>query len=130
MTLPLASQQATVCPPTAITRFTKSFSSGGAMPTTEPTALIALPNQVVGPAQYGPDRPFLGGPSALARLERDVIGLSGVSTVIWLEGTNDFSRNGNASFDAVRDGMRRGVVRLREAIPGVRVVGATLVSAT
>ncbi|WP_426959634.1 GDSL-type esterase/lipase family protein [Muricoccus radiodurans] len=86
-------------------------------------------NQVVGPAAYGPDRPFPGGPSALARLERDVISLSGVRCVVWLEGTNDFSRNGNASLEAVRDGMVEGVRRLRAALPGVRVVGATVTTA-
>lgn len=86
-------------------------------------------NQVVGPAVYPPPKPFNGGPSALARLERDVLTLSGVKAVIWLEGTNDFSRNGNASFDAVANGMREGVARMRKAIPGVRVIGATVVSA-
>ncbi|UFN47970.1 GDSL-type esterase/lipase family protein [Roseomonas sp. OT10] len=86
-------------------------------------------NQVVGPKEYGPDKPFPGGPSALARLERDVISLSGVTTVIWLEGINDFSRNGNAPREAVQDGMREGVRRLRAGIPGVRVVAATLVPA-
>jgi len=35
---------------------------------------------------------FSGGPSAGARLERDVLSLSGVSAVIWLEGINDFRR--------------------------------------
>ncbi len=86
-------------------------------------------NQVVGPAEYSPAKPFPGGPSALSRLERDVISLSGVTTVVWLEGTNDFSRNGNASAGAVIEGVRGGVARLRAALPGVRVVGATLVSA-
>lgn len=86
-------------------------------------------NQVVGPAQYAPDKPFPGGPSAISRLERDVLSLSGVKAVIWLEGTNDFSRNGNAQADAVIAGMREGVARLRAAIPGVRVIGATLTSA-
>ncbi len=86
-------------------------------------------NQVVGPREYAPDKPFPGGPSALMRLERDVISLSGVTTVVWLEGTNDFSRNGNASVAAVIEGVRSGVARLRAAIPGVRLVGATLVSA-
>ncbi|MFC0383973.1 GDSL-type esterase/lipase family protein [Muricoccus vinaceus] len=86
-------------------------------------------NQVVGPAEYGPGKPFPGGPSALARLERDVISLSGVTTVVWLEGTNDFSRNGNASLEAVRDGMVEGVKRIRAGVPGVRVVGATVTSA-
>jgi len=86
-------------------------------------------NQVVGPAEYGPDKPFPGGPSALSRLERDIISLSGIRTVIWLEGTNDFSRNGNAALEAVSEGMRQGVRRLREAIPGVWLVGATVTPA-
>ena len=76
-------------------------------------------NQVVGPAEYAPDKPFMGGPSALARLERDVISLSGVTHVIWLEGINDFSTNGNATFEQVREGMRVGVRRMREKIRGV-----------
>lgn len=42
-------------------------------------------NQVAGPAEYSPARPFAGGPSAVARLERDELSLSGVSAVIWLE---------------------------------------------
>ncbi len=86
-------------------------------------------NQVVGPARYAPENPVPGGPSALARLERDVIALSGVRTVVWLEGTNDFSRNGNASLQAVTQGFRDGVARLRAAIPGLRVVGATVLTA-
>ena len=86
-------------------------------------------NQVAGPAEYGPERPFPGGPSALQRLERDVIRLSGVSALIWLEGINDFSRNGDASVEAVTGGMRRGVAMLRERLPGIRVIGATTVTA-
>jgi lysophospholipase L1-like esterase len=86
-------------------------------------------NQVVGPKEYSPAKPFPGGPSALLRLERDVISLSGVKAVIWLEGTNDFSKNGNAEADAVIDGMKQGVARLRAAIPGIKVIGATLTSA-
>lgn len=86
-------------------------------------------NQVIGPPHYSPSQPFAGGPSALMRLERDVLSLSGVSTVIWLEGTNDFSTNGHASADAVMEGLRTGVARLRQHLPGVQVLGATLVSA-
>lgn len=86
-------------------------------------------NQVVGPANYSPQKPFSGGPSALDRLQRDVLSISGVTTVIWLEGINDFSKNGNATFEAVRDGMTQGVSRLRTGIPGVRVIGATVTSA-
>jgi lysophospholipase L1-like esterase len=86
-------------------------------------------NQVVGPAEYSPQMPFPGGPSAQMRLERDVLTLSGVSTVIWLEGINDFSKNGNATSDAVIAGMKATVARLRAAIPKVRVLGATVTSA-
>jgi lysophospholipase L1-like esterase len=86
-------------------------------------------NQVIGPANYTPAQPFPGGPSALMRLERDVLSLSGVTTLIWLEGTNDFSKNGNASAEAVMEGMRRGVTRMRQHTPGIQVLGATVVSA-
>src|SRR5215831_17806291 len=86
-------------------------------------------NQVAGPAEYSATKPFAGGPSAAARLERDVLSLSGVSAVIWLEGINDFSRNGNAALDTVAAGMREIAAQLRARIPGVRIVGATLTSA-
>ena len=86
-------------------------------------------NQVIGPREYSPQKPFAGGPAALARLDRDVLSLSGVKAVIWLEGTNDFSRNGNAEADAVIAGMREGVARMRARLPGVKVIGATLTSA-
>lgn len=86
-------------------------------------------NQVAGPKEYGPGKPFPGGPSAGQRLERDVIGLSGVSAVIWLEGINDFSRNGNATVEDVQGAMREGVARLRARLQGVRVIGATVTTA-
>jgi lysophospholipase L1-like esterase len=86
-------------------------------------------NQVIGPAEYSAQKPFAGGPAAGQRLERDVLGLSGLSAVIWLEGINDFSRNGNASAEAVEAGMKDIVARIRARAPGVRIVGATLTSA-
>ena len=86
-------------------------------------------NQVVGPKEYSSQKPFAGGPSALDRLDRDVLSLSGVKAVIWLEGTNDFSKNGNAEAEAVMAGMQVGVARIRAKIPGVKVIGATLTSA-
>jgi lysophospholipase L1-like esterase len=86
-------------------------------------------NQVVGPAEYSPQKPFAGGPAAGARLEPGVLSLSGLSAVIWLEGINDFSRNGNAEVAAVEAGMKDVVARLRARAPGVRVIGATLTSA-
>ena len=84
-------------------------------------------NQVVGPPDYR--QPFPGGMSALDRLDRDLLGLSGVTHVIWLEGTNDFSGAGNASAAAVIEGMKQGVARIRAGIPGVRVFGATVSTA-
>jgi lysophospholipase L1-like esterase len=84
-------------------------------------------NEVVGPPDYAA-KPTPGGPSALERLQRDVISLPGVSTVIWLEGINDFGARG-ASAQAVSDGVRAGVKRLRENIPGVRIYMATLTGA-
>ena len=86
-------------------------------------------NQVAGPPEYSAQKPFSGGPSAGQRLERDVLSLSGVTAVIWLEGINDFSTNANASVEAVQAGMREVVGRIRAKIPGVRVIGATVVSA-
>lgn len=65
-----------------------------------------------------------GGASALDRLDHDVIGLSGVSHVIWLEGINDLG--GDASVEQIKDGMRDGVKRIRAKIKGVKVLGATL----
>ncbi len=84
-------------------------------------------NQVIGPTDYV-TKPIPGGPSALDRLQRDVISLPGVSTVIWLEGINDFGA-ASASAQAVSDGVREGVKRLRERIPGVRIYMATLTGA-
>ncbi|HEX9465784.1 MAG TPA: GDSL-type esterase/lipase family protein [Alphaproteobacteria bacterium] len=86
-------------------------------------------NQIAGPAEYSPHNAYAGGPSAGARLERDVLGLSGVSYVIWLEGINDFSRNGNASLETVQTRMTEIVGRLRAKLPGVHVIGATVTTA-
>ncbi len=81
---------------------------------------------VTGPADYATN-PFPGGPSALDRLQRDVISLPGVRSVIWLEGINDFGR-ANAAVADVANGVHEGVKRLRAAIPGVKVFMATLTS--
>jgi lysophospholipase L1-like esterase len=86
-------------------------------------------NRVSGPPEYSPDRPFPGGPAAGRRLERDVLSLSGVTAVIWLEGTNDFASAVNAPVEQVTSAMREAVGRMRVKLPGVRVIGATVVSA-
>ncbi|MFD2182232.1 GDSL-type esterase/lipase family protein [Rhodoplanes azumiensis] len=86
-------------------------------------------NQIAGPAEYGPQKPFPGGPSARSRIDRDVLALSGVRALIWLEGTNDFSRNGNASVETVRTAMDEVLARLRKERPDITLIGATVVSA-
>jgi lysophospholipase L1-like esterase len=82
-------------------------------------------NRVVGPASYSPAAPFAGGPSALDRLERDVLGLSGLSAVVWLEGINDLSAG--TTPEAIIAGFKEGVRRLR-ARQGIKIIGATITS--
>ena len=82
-------------------------------------------NRVVGPADYA-TKPIPGGPGALDRLERDVLSLSGVTHVIWMEGINDYGAVGT-TVDAVTAGFRDGVARMKAK--GIRVIGATLTSA-
>lgn len=84
-------------------------------------------NRVAGPATYTPQQPFAGGPSAVQRLDRDVLALSGVSSVIWLEGINDFAIAANTNVEPVEQAMRDVVARLHAK--GIRVFGATLTSA-
>ena len=83
-------------------------------------------NRITSPTPYDPKTPFAGGPSALDRLERDVLSLSGVSTIIWLEGINDLSSGTSA--EAVIAGMKEGVQRIR-ARGAIRVIGATITPA-
>jgi lysophospholipase L1-like esterase len=84
-------------------------------------------NQVAGPAEYSPAKPFAGGPAAWQRLERDVLSLSGVTTLIWLEGINDFGRATDATVEIVTTRMKDVVAKLKAR--GIRVIGATVVSA-
>lgn len=84
-------------------------------------------NQVRGPAVFDPRLPWRGGPSALDRLAVDVLDRSGVRGVIWLEGINDFSGNGNASGAEVLAAMQAGIARLRQS--GLKVWCATVPSA-
>src|SRR6266404_5778657 len=84
-------------------------------------------NQIAGPAEYGPQhKPFLGGPSAKSRIERDVLDLSGVTHMIWLEGINDFSKNGNAPLEKVTDALKEVIGRIRAKAPQIRIIGATV----
>ena len=86
-------------------------------------------NQVVGPAAYSVAAPVPGGPRALDRLDRDVLSLSSVSAVIWLEGINDLGKSGNATPHAVFEGMKQGAARIRARFPDVRIIGGTVTPA-
>jgi lysophospholipase L1-like esterase len=65
------------------------------------------------------------GPAAVDRLDRDVLGLSGLTDVIWLEGINDLGALHTT--DAIIAGYKDVVSRLHAA--GVKVYGATVTSA-
>ena len=62
--------------------------------------------------------------TAVQRLDRDVLGLSGLTHVVWLEGINDTPASGP---EIVIAGYQNVVARLHAA--GVKVIGATITSA-
>jgi lysophospholipase L1-like esterase len=82
-------------------------------------------NQIVAPPVYDKTKPAGGGPSALERMDRDLLSLPGLKAVVWLEGINDLGSSG-ATAEAVIEGLRKGVARLHEH--GIRVIGATITS--
>ena len=82
-------------------------------------------NQVTGPAPGA--GPWRGGPAAIERLERDVLDLSAVRTIFWLQGINDFSDNGQAEAATVTEAMSNSIKCIRAQ--GIRVLGATVPSA-
>ena len=67
------------------------------------------------------------GPSALARLDSDVLAVPGVGTAIVLEGVNDIGSTPPASAPEVIGALRQVVLRLRSA--GVRALIGTLTPA-
>lgn len=82
-------------------------------------------NRIISPATYSIDAPIGGGPSALERLDRDVLGISGLTAIVWLEGINDLGQGAPA--DEVIAGMRE-VARRVQAKGGVKLIAATLTS--
>jgi lysophospholipase L1-like esterase len=65
------------------------------------------------------------GPAAVDRLDRDVLGLSGLTDVIWLEGINDIGAG--TGTDSIIAGYQNVVSRLHAK--GIKVYAATLTSA-
>jgi lysophospholipase L1-like esterase len=91
-------------------------------------------NRVINPAVPN----AASGPAAVDRLDRDVLGLSGLTHVIWLEGINDLGAGYGAAANPVENpvihtptniiaGYRDVVNRLHAR--GIKVYGATVVSA-
>ncbi len=68
--------------------------------------------------------PSVAGPAAVDRLDRDVLGLSGLKTVVWFEGINDLGI-AQRTHDTVISGYQNIVPRLHNR--GIRVVAATLI---
>ena len=64
------------------------------------------------------------GPSALSRLNADVLAQAGVTTVIWLEGINDLGQTPNATAAQLEAGYVKGINRMHKA--GLRVLMGTL----
>lgn len=64
------------------------------------------------------------GPAATLRVDRDVLGLSGLTDVIWLEGINDLS-SGNTAENVIA-GYQEIIDKLRAR--GITIVGATVMS--
>jgi lysophospholipase L1-like esterase len=86
-------------------------------------------NRILKPDLYSAENPDASGPAALQRLKRDVLSLSGVSAVIWLEGINDLGPHGKASLKELEQAITSSVRALRSAAPAIRVIGATLTPA-
>jgi lysophospholipase L1-like esterase len=68
------------------------------------------------------------GPSALKRLDADLLALTGVTTVIWLEGINDLGQDPGDKPDAIIAGYEQGIARMHAA--GLRVLMGTLTPAS
>jgi lysophospholipase L1-like esterase len=78
-------------------------------------------NRVVNPVVVG----AASGPAAVDRLDRDVLGLSGLTDVIWMEGINDLG--GGHTTAAVIAGYQNIVGRLHAR--GIKVFAGTMTSA-
>jgi lysophospholipase L1-like esterase len=66
----------------------------------------------------------IGGPSALNRLQADVLDQAGVTTVVWLEGINDFGSTNPVTADQLEAAWTRGIATMQAA--GLTVLQGTL----
>jgi lysophospholipase L1-like esterase len=89
---------------------------------------ISVVNEAISGNTVSASRPggtSVNGPSAVDRLERDVLGLARLRYVVWLEGINDLGA-GLASAEDVIKGYKEVVERLHAK--KIKVIGATIVS--
>lgn len=87
-----------------------------------PDIRLGLVNAGISGNRLAAERPG-SGPSALARLDRDVLSHAGVHTLILLEGINDIY---GTSIDATGLIRAHAQVALRARMAGLRVIGGTL----
>ncbi|HWD98120.1 MAG TPA: hypothetical protein VG345_03755 [Bryobacteraceae bacterium] len=61
---------------------------------------------MLAPAVYDKAKPNGGGPSALDRLDRDLLSIPGLGAVVWLEGINDLGTSGATAEAVIRERNR------------------------
>ncbi len=83
-------------------------------------------NRVLVGGTYG-GGPDVYGPSALSRLQKDVLDQAGVTTVIWLEGINDIGQGPTLPAAQIEAGYDTGIARMHAA--GLKVLQGTLTPA-
>ena len=86
---------------------------------------VSVVNEAIGGNTVNGASSASSGQNAVTRLDRDILGISGLSTVIWLEGINDVG-GGQRPVSTVLEGYQNVVGRLHAQ--GIRVVGATILS--
>jgi lysophospholipase L1-like esterase len=81
-------------------------------------------NRVLRDGGVGNSNRDTNGPAALNRINADVLGQAGATTVIWLEGINDLGQDPAASPTEIIAGYQQGIARMHAA--GLRVLMGTL----
>ena len=88
----------------------------------KPNPEVGVVNEGIGGNRVTNLRPG-NGPAAVDRLDRDVLARSGLSHVVFFEGTNDIA--GGVTADQVIDGMKNIIARVHAA--DVPIYGATII---
>ncbi len=86
---------------------------------------VSVVNEAIGGNTVNGASSASSGPNAVMRLDRDILGVSGLNTVVWLEGINDVG-GGQRPVSTVIEGYENIVGRLHAQ--GIRVVAGTILS--